>query len=197
MHFAILSFFTVFSLFVGALSAPVELVRRGPDLAISLRETGKNTANWHFALVVHSTGAVFTGKYVPIHEFVLHDGCLVYDSRTAPTTDRQIVDTAKIIPKNGEATDADLEKAVEGILKTNEKSTDPLTDPKYKNCFDYAIGAVQELEKHGYVSPADYGKFKAYYEHKEGGKEYHEVVREKTYPGLKSTIEAQAKASKP
>ncbi|PPR06086.1 hypothetical protein CVT26_005292 [Gymnopilus dilepis] len=190
MQFTVVSFFTVVSLLVGVLSAPLELVRRGgPDLSISLRETGKNTADWHFALVVHPTGASFTGKHVPVHEYSLWHGCLVYDdTRSAPTADRQLVQNAKIIPAKGEATDADLETAVKAILKTDVKSADPLIDPNYKNCFDYTLEAVQDLERNGYVSAAEYGKFKTYYDHPEGGKPYHQVVRDRTYPALKAKL---------
>jgi hypothetical protein len=165
----------------------------------------RGTAAWHFALVIHGPGAITAkGKAVPIYEYIRPKmaTCLEYDDTSKRLTKEKNIATevsGALIPVHKEADDAALLAASKTIIATSEKSD--ATVEGYKNCFDFAVEAVGRLHTAGYVSSADYAKFKNHHEHeveKDDGtkKKYHEKVRDVTAAHVLKQIEDEKKEAK-
>ncbi|KAF8074007.1 hypothetical protein FPV67DRAFT_1480197 [Lyophyllum atratum] len=142
------------------LAAPASIERRAANLQISLRETGKNTAHWHFGLVIHAPGGI-TGGAARIHEHLISNGCLAYDEGNRATKAAQLSVTGNLVAANNEATDAALDTAAVAIIKQVPGSA--ISANGFNNCFDFAVEAVRRLNTARYVSQADYAKFSSYH----------------------------------
>jgi len=148
---------------VGVLAAPTSLERRATNLQISLRETGKNTKAWHFALVIHVPGEISDKiKKVKIHEHVVSKGCMEYDGeRIAATKAAHLAVTGTLHPADGETDDVALDTAAIKIMEAIP-SSHILSPDGFNNCLDFAVEAVRRLNTARYISKDDYEKFQAY-----------------------------------
>ncbi|RDB30101.1 hypothetical protein Hypma_014000 [Hypsizygus marmoreus] len=145
------------------IAAPAVLERRGPRStcpissnrdALSLqrrtfksrfRETGKDTAHWHFGLIIHAPGAI-TGSAQPVNEHVVDAD-------------------AKFVNSFHSYFQTALRKKVKELVSSVAgASKESIGSGNFNNCFDFAVEAVRRLGVANYVSAADYQKFKAHHD---------------------------------
>ncbi|KAG6847926.1 hypothetical protein H0H93_004837, partial [Arthromyces matolae] len=131
-------------------------------LEISLRETKPNTADWHFALVIHQPNDIIPkpGKPLQTFEHLIdrENGCFEFATRSAKTHEGHIAATATVLPANGEANDEVLSNNLEAIFRSVVPSAIH-PDHDFNNCLDFAVEAVRRMHSARYVDANGLKKF--------------------------------------
>ncbi|THU99716.1 hypothetical protein K435DRAFT_855467 [Dendrothele bispora CBS 962.96] len=138
------------------------LDRRAADLHLVLRETNKNTINWHFALLIQPPAS---GKAIESLIDTVNKCMSLSTDRNVRVDERQIAIQAPLLAAEGETTNEELKAAVIRESKNlPHASNEEVLSGDFNNCFDFATEFARRLGVKGYLSQADAERFKRYHD---------------------------------
>ncbi|THU84109.1 hypothetical protein K435DRAFT_870600 [Dendrothele bispora CBS 962.96] len=138
------------------------LDRRAADLQLVLRETKKNTVDWHFALLIQPPTS---GKAIESLIDTKNKCMTLSIDRNVQVDERQIAIQAPLLAAEGEKTNEELKAAVirESRYVPHASNKEVLSGD-FNNCFDFTTELARRLGVKGYLSQADAERFKGYHD---------------------------------